>query len=66
MDVNVGLIDRLIRTIVAIAVILLYLMDIISGPVAIFLGIIAVLFLLTSFLGICPVYNFFGIKTTKK
>ncbi len=65
MKKNMGLIDRVVRAILAVAVLVLYLMNMISGTAAIILGIIAVVFLATSFIGVCPLYLPFGIKTFK-
>lgn len=66
MKKNMGLIDRLIRTILAIVVIVLYFTRQITGVAAIILGIIAIIFLLTSAFGFCPLYLPFKISTRKK
>ena len=54
MTKNMGTIDRVVRILVAIAVLVLYLTHVIAGPVAIVLGVIAAVFVLTSFVGVCP------------
>ena len=61
-----GTIDRVVRTLLAITVLVLFLLDMITGTAAIILGIFAVIFLLTSFLGFCPLYLPFGLKTFRK
>lgn len=61
-----GTIDRIIRTLLAIAVGVLYYLNIISGTVAIVLGILAVVFLLTSLVSTCPLYMPFGLSTKKE
>ncbi len=61
-----GTADRVIRTIVAILIGVLYFTGKISGTLAIVLGIVAVIFLLTSFVGICPLYKILGISTRKQ
>ena len=66
MKKNMGTIDRSIRTIVAIIVAILYFTGNISGIAAIILGIIAIIFLITSFIGFCPLYTLFGTSTRKK
>jgi len=66
MKKNMGTIDRSIRTILAIGVAILYFTDNISGITAIVLGIIAIIFLITSFVGFCPLYTLLGISTLKK
>ncbi len=64
MKKNMGSIDRGIRIAIAITVGILYYADIISGTLAIVLGIFSIIFLLTSFIGYCPLYKPLGIKTT--
>lgn len=66
MKKNMGGADRVIRLILAIVVLLLYLTGNISGTLAIILGILAVIFFLTSLVGFCPLYVLFNISTTKK
>ena len=61
-----GTLDRIIRTLLAFVVILLYLFGLISGITAIILGIIAVIFLLTSFVSFCPLYVPLKISTLRK
>ncbi len=66
MKKNMGGIDRIIRLILAIVVLVLYLTGNIAGTLAIILGILAVIFFLTSLAGFCPLYVLFNISTTKK
>lgn len=66
MKKNMGTIDRVIRTVIAVVIAVLYFTGQISGTVAIVLGIVAVAFLLTSLIGWCPMYNPFGISTRKE
>lgn len=66
MKKNMGTTDKVIRLLLAIAVAVLYFSNIISGTVAIVLGILAIVFLLTAFIGFCPLYLPFGINTIKK
>ena len=63
---NMGTADRAIRNLIAVAIGVPYFMDVISGTAAIVLGIIAVVFLLTSLVGSCPAYFPLKISTTKK
>lgn len=58
--------DRVIRLLVAVAVIGLYFGNLISGTTAIILLVLAAVFILTSFMGFCPLYLPFGIFTRKK
>lgn len=66
MTKNMGNADRAIRTILALGVAALYFTGRISGTLAIVLGVIAVVFLATSFIGWCPAYLPFGWSTKKE
>jgi hypothetical protein len=66
MKKNMGTIDRIIRIILAIVVVILYMTGSISGTAAIILGILAVVFVLTSLIGFCPLYVPFKISTISK
>ena len=65
MKVNMGNIDRLIRVLVAIVIGALYFANVISVTVAAILGLIAVVFVLTSLIGFCPLYAPFKLSTRK-
>jgi len=60
-----GSADRILRLIVATAIAVLYFTDQISGLAAIILGVFAVIFVLTSFVGVCPLYLPFKFSTKK-
>ncbi|HRI00001.1 MAG TPA: DUF2892 domain-containing protein [Saprospiraceae bacterium] len=66
MQKNMGSTDKMIRVIIAVVIAALYFMKVISGTVAIVLGILGIVFLLTSFISFCPLYLPFGINTNKK
>jgi hypothetical protein len=66
MKKNMGTADRAIRTIAAMVIGILLLTGQISGTLATVLGIFAVVFLLTSAVGFCPLYFPFKISTLKK
>lgn len=66
MKTNVGIIDRAVRTVVALIIIVLYFTHVITGTLAIVLIVLAVVFLLTALLRFCPLYLPFGINTWKK
>ena len=63
MKRNMGTIDRVLRILVALVVIILYLTNVISGTLAIILLAFAAVFILTSFLSFCPLYLPFGLNT---
>jgi hypothetical protein len=58
-----GTIDRVIRALLAVVVAVLYFTGVISGTLAIILGVIAAILLLTSIVGFCPLYAPFNIST---
>jgi hypothetical protein len=66
MKKNMGVADRAIRVLVALAIAALYFTHRISGTLAIVLGVIAVAFLVTSFVGWCPSYVPLGLSTRKE
>ena len=66
MKTNMGTADRIIRTALAIGVGVLYFTGQISGTIAIVLGVLAIVFLLTSFVSFCPLYAPFRISTKAK
>ncbi len=63
MKKNMGNTDRVIRTLIAIVLAVLYFTNVISGTLAIVLLAVAGIFLLTSFISFCPLYAPFGISS---
>lgn len=66
MKSNMSTVDRIVRILIAIVVLVLYLTHQISGVLAIVLIIVAAVFLLTSLINFCPLYRVLGISTKKK
>ncbi len=66
MTRNMGLADRVLRVLVAILIAILYISGAIGGWVALVLGVIAVVFVVTSAMGFCPGYLPFKINTGKR
>lgn len=60
---NMGTIDRVIRLAAVAAVIGAYWLGLIGGTLAVVLGAIAVVLLLTSLTATCPAYMPFGLST---
>lgn len=58
-----GSADRIIRILIAVVVAVLYYTNVISGTLAIVLGILSGIFILTSLLGSCPIYTIFGFRS---
>ncbi|HMB41578.1 MAG TPA: DUF2892 domain-containing protein [Balneolaceae bacterium] len=65
MKKNMGTVDKVIRIIVAIVIGVLYFTGQITGTAAIILGILAIVFLLTSIVGTCPLYLPLSLSTKK-
>ncbi len=65
MTVNMGQADRFIRPVIAIVLIALYFTGTVSGTLGIIALVVAGIFLLTSVVGMCPLYSLFGISTCK-
>ena len=65
MKKNMGTIDRTLRDLIALTVGALYYFGVISGTLAIILAVLAVIFVVTSIFGFCPLYLPFKIHTNK-
>ncbi|MEN6509227.1 MAG: DUF2892 domain-containing protein [Smithella sp.] len=66
MKKNMGTIDRIIRALLAVAVGVLYVTGSITGFAAIILGVLAIVFIITSLIGFCPLYVPLKISTIGK
>ncbi len=66
MNTNMGKVDRIVRAIIAVIFGILYFTGVISGTTGIILLIVGIVFLLTAFIGFCPLYLPFGFNTCKK
>ena len=66
MKKNMGTVDKVIRILVAVVVVILYFTNVISGTLGIILLALSAIFVVTSFLSICPLYMPFGLSTRKK
>jgi hypothetical protein len=65
MKKNMGSIDRTIRIVVAVVLLVLYVGGIITGVWGIAGLILAGVFILTSLVSTCPLYLPFGIRTNQ-
>jgi hypothetical protein len=65
MTKNMGGTDKLIRLTIAAVIAVLYFTGNISGTLAIILGVVAVIFALTSLINFCPLYTILGVNTCK-
>jgi len=66
MKKNIGTVDRVIRILVAVAVVALFFANIISGTMALILLALSVIFVVTSIISICPIYSFMRLSTLKE
>ena len=66
MKKNMGTVDKVIRILVAVVVVILYFTNVISGTLAIILLALSAIFVVTSILGICPLYMPLGLSTKNK
>lgn len=66
MNMNMGLVDRIIRVAVAALIGVLYYTGQITGTAAIILGVLALVFVATSLVGTCPLYLPLKISSKKK
>ncbi len=66
MKKNMAIVDRIFRVVLVALVAVLYFTHMLSPVAAIILGILAVVFLLTSIVGMCPIYALLGISTKRK
>lgn len=65
LTANMGTLDRTVRIAIAVVIAVLYFAGAISGTLAIILGIVAIVFVLTSLVGFCPLYVPFKLSTRK-
>ncbi|MDH7515334.1 MAG: DUF2892 domain-containing protein [Bacteroidota bacterium] len=63
---NMGTLDRIIRLAIAVVIVILFFNGNLSGSLAVILGILAVIFIVTSVIGFCPLYMPFGFSTRKQ
>ena len=66
MKTNMGKWDKVLRFLLAVAVALLVYYDVLQGPLAYVLIVVAVVFFLTSLTGFCPLYGLFGVNSVKR
>jgi hypothetical protein len=66
MKKNVGMIDKVIRILVAVVVVVLYFTHVISGTLALVLLALSAIFVVTSLISFCPIWFALGLSTRKK
>jgi hypothetical protein len=66
MKKNVGTIDKVIRIVFAMAVIALFLTNVITGVLGIVLLVVSAILVITSMVGVCPLYIVMGLNSAGK
>ncbi|MFN3555130.1 MAG: DUF2892 domain-containing protein [Bacteroidales bacterium] len=66
MKANMGSADKAIRILIALALGVLIYLQVITGTLALLLGIVGGVFVLTSLVSFCPLYRLVGVNTCKK
>jgi hypothetical protein len=65
MKNNMGVLDKIIRVLVAAVFVYLFYTEKVTGTLGYILLVFAGVFLLTSLISFCPLYTVLGIKTCK-
>jgi hypothetical protein len=66
MKNNMGTVDKVIRILIATVIVILYAADLICGIPGIILLVLAGIFIVTSIIGFCPLYQPLKINTKSK
>jgi hypothetical protein len=66
MKINTNNLDRAIRVLIAIVCFGLYYYKAVPSAAGIVLLVVAIIMLLTAFVGFCPIYKLLGISTKKE
>jgi hypothetical protein len=66
MTANVGKVDRAIRYLLVLVIIVLFVTRRVHGALAIVLGIVGIMLLITAFIRYCPLYPVLRMSTVKK
>jgi hypothetical protein len=65
MQKNMGTVDRSIRAIAGLSLVIAYSLSAVSGTIGVVAAIAGGVFLITAAFGVCPAYLPLGIKTCK-
>ncbi|MCX6223953.1 MAG: DUF2892 domain-containing protein [Bacteroidia bacterium] len=66
MKKNVGTVDKVIRILIAVVMVVLFFTHVITGTLGIILLVLSGVLVLTSLISFCPLYFPFGLSTKKK
>lgn len=65
MEKNVGTVDKVIRILIAVVMVVLFFTHVITGTLGIILLVLSGVLVLTSIISFCPIYWPFGLSTKK-
>lgn len=65
MKTNESTLDRIIRVVVGLLLLVLYFVGTVSGTLGIILAVVGALLLVTGLVGFCPLYGLLKIGTKK-
>ncbi len=65
MKANVGMVDRVIRLVLAVVLILLFGQDVLTGTLGIVTVVLALYITIIAVIGFSPIYALFKINTNK-
>lgn len=63
---NVGMIDRVVRIIVGIALLVLFALKMVAAPWSYLVALIGLIALVTGAVGTCALYSLIGMNTAEK
>lgn len=66
MKPNMGFIDRIIRVLIAVVLLIAFFDNRIAGAWGVIAMVLAIILIGTSFMGFCPLYKPFRFSTKKK
>jgi len=66
MKKNMNAVDKTVRLVIAAAIAVLYILGVLKGVTGVALLIVGIVLIVTSILGICPLYWLTGLSTLKK
>jgi hypothetical protein len=62
---NIGFMDRVIRSVIAVVVFALVVFQVITGWVIVVPALVAIYLIVTGNIGYCPLYKVFGYSTNR-
>lgn len=66
MNANIGSVDKLVRLLLAIVLILLFYFEVLTGTAGIIALLVALILTVTSLINFCPFYSIFRLNSILK